>query len=443
MRALRHHAGRVEEPVQVTVEKLGPCQAKVHFTVPGAEFHGAVRRAMADAGRNVKMKGFRPGHVPPQVIERQFGQQIRQQAIEHFVRQAFEQAVKENELKVVGFQRVDLEKVSVLEGADFSHELEVSLRPEITLGAYKGLEIASELEPVMDQEVESAIVNLRQQQSRPEPAGDEGLPKDGVAVAKVEWLTGSGEVVLSRDVRVSPQSPTPGTDAAAFESALLGAKDGEVRDVAMTIPSDAGLAPELSGQAATTRVHVQQAYRLVPPTDEELYQLARVADQKAFEDLVRVRLTEAKADRENQRVEAALIERLIGEHAFELPAPMLEEQTQARLAQERKNLEAAGVPADTIDAQLEPHKDKARAAAERGLRALFLVQAVAEAEKLLVGREDMQQELSAIAARNQASVEEVTEYYRKNNLFDQMAIEILERKVRRFLRESAKITEPA
>jgi trigger factor len=119
--------------VQVTVEKLGPCQAKVHFTVPGPEFHGAVRRAMADAGRNVKMKGFRPGHVPPQVIERQFGKQIRQQAIEHFVRQAFEQAVKENELKVVGFQRLDFEKVAVLEGADFVHELEVSLRPEIAL----------------------------------------------------------------------------------------------------------------------------------------------------------------------------------------------------------------------------------------------------------------------------------------------------------------------
>lgn len=429
--------------MQVTVEKLGPCQAKVHFTVPGAEFHGAVRRAMADAGRNAKMKGFRPGHVPPQVIERQFGKQIRQQAIEHFVRQAFEQAVKENELKVVGFQRLDFEKLTVLEGADFSHELEVSLRPEITLGVYKGLEIASELEPVMDQEVESAIANLRQQQSRPDPAGEEGLPKDGVAVAKVEWLSASGEVVLSRDVRVSPQSPTPGTEAAAFEAALVGARDGEVRDVPMTLPADAGLAPELAGSQGTTRIHVQQAYRLVPPTDPELFQLAQVADHKALEDLVRLRLTEAKAERENQRVEAALVERLISEHAFELPPPMLEEQTRARLAQERKNLEAAGMPPESIDAELEPHQDKARAAAERGLRALFLVQAIAEAEKLLVSREDMQQELSAIAARNQASVEEVTEYYKKNNLFDQMAIEILERKVRRFLRESAKLTEPA
>jgi trigger factor len=377
------------------------------------------------------------------VIERQFGKQIRQQAIEHFVRQAFEQAVKENELKVVGFQRLDFEKVAVLEGADFVHELEVSLRPEIALGEYKGLEVQSELEPVMEPEVESAIANLRAQQSRPDPAGDEGLPKDGVAVAKVEWLSGTGEVVLSRDVRVSPQSPTPGVEAAAFEAALSGARDGEVRDVAMTFPADAGLPAELVGQPGTTRVHVQQAYRLVPPTDEDLWKLAQVEDQKGFEELVRRRLAEAKADRENQRVETVLVERLVGAHAFDLPAPMLEEQTRARLAQERRNLEAAGVPADQVDAQLEPHKDRARASAERGLRALFLVQAIAEKEQLLVGREDMQKELSAIAERNQASLDEVTEYYRKNNLFDQMAIEILERKVRRFLRESARITEPA
>jgi trigger factor len=72
--------------VQVTVEKLGPCQAKVSFTVPKEEFQGAVKRALGEAGRNVRMKGFRPGHVPPQVIERQFGTEVRRGAVEDFVR---------------------------------------------------------------------------------------------------------------------------------------------------------------------------------------------------------------------------------------------------------------------------------------------------------------------------------------------------------------------
>jgi trigger factor len=429
--------------VQVTVEKSGPCQAQVRFTVPSAEFQTAVRRALSEAGRNVRMKGFRPGHVPPQVIERQFGTQIRRDAAEHFVRQAFEQAVKEHSLRVVGFQRLDLEKLPLLEGTDLSEEFEVSLRPEFELGEYKGLAITSELEPVMDPEIDAAIENVREQQARPDPAGDLGLPNDGVALAKVEWVSAAGEVVLSRDgLRLSPKSPTPGVDPAAFETALAGAKDGETREVAMVFP-DEFEREELRGQPGTTRVVVSQAYRLIPPTDAELRQLFGVEDEPALKNVVRQKMEEAKVERENQRVESALLEQLLATHEFELPPRMLEEQTTARLGQVRQQLESQGTPADRLDEQVESQRDSARQAAARGLRALFLVQAIAEAEKLLVTREDMQRELEAIAQRNQAPIEEVNEYYKKNNLFDQMAIEILERKVRAFLRESARVEQPA
>jgi trigger factor len=428
--------------VQVTVEQLGPCQAKVHFTVPGDEFQGAMRRALAHAGRNVRMKGFRPGHVPPQVIEKQFGPQIKNDAIEHFVRQAFDQAVKENSLKVVGFQRVNLEEVKILEGADFSHQFEVSLRPEIQLGEYKGLAIESELEPVMDGEVEGALKNFRMQQSHPEPAGDDGLPADGMAIAKVEWLH-AGETVLSRDgLRLSPETPPPGVDPGEFRAALTGAKDGETRELAMVFPDEVEKA-ELRGQSGTCRVSVSQAYKMVPPGDEEVLRFFDAKDDAALKVIVREKIEEAKQEQENQRVEGALLEKLLATHEFDLPQMMVDEQTNARLAQAARQLEQQGVQKDKIAEQIEPQRDAARDAAVRGMRALFMVQTIGEKENLLVSRDDMQAELKTIAQRNDSSVEEVTEYYKKNNLFDQMALEILERKVRRFLRENAKVTVPA
>jgi trigger factor len=428
--------------VQVTVEQLGHCQAKVHFTVPGDEFQGAVRRALANAGRNVRMKGFRPGHVPQQVIEKQFGPQIRNDAIEHFVRQAFEQAVKENSLKVVGFQRVNLDEVKVLEGADFSHQFEVSLRPEIQLGEYKGLAIESELEPVMDGEVDSALTNFRAQQSHPEPAGDAGLPGDGMAIAKIEWLF-EGEPVLSRDgLRISPETPPPGVDPEEFKSAITGVKDGDTRELAMVFPDEVEKA-ELRGKSGTCRVSVSQAYRMVPPSDEEVMRFFEAKDDAALQAIVREKIAEAKQEQENQRIEAALLEKLLSTHEFDLPQMMLDEQTNARLAQAARQLEQQGVPKEKIAEQVEPQRDAARDASVRGMRALFMVQTIGEKESLLVTRDDMQAELKAIAQRNESTVEEVTEYYKKNNLFDQMALEILERKVRRFLRENAKISVPA
>lgn len=428
--------------MQVSVEKVGPCQAKVKFTVPGDEFQGTLRRALQNAGKNAKMKGFRPGHVPVQIIEKHYGVQIKNETIEYFVKQAFDQAVKENQLRVVGFQRVNLDEVKILEGTDFSHAFEVSLRPEFTLKEYKGVAVESQLEPVMDQEVDAAIENLKLQQSHPEPAGDEGLPETGMALAKVEWVV-DGNVLLTRDgLRVSPQSPTPGTEPEAFKQALTGAKDGETRDIAMTVPQDFDKA-ELRGKSGVTRIHVSQAYRLVPPSDEDLRKLVNVPDDAGLRKLVNEKLGEAKATQEHGRVENLILEELVKRHDYEIPAMLVEEQTKARVNQLKQQMAQQGVPQAEIDAQAATQTENARNAAARGVRTLFLMQAIAEKESLLVTREDMQAEVQSIAQRNQAKVEDVVKYYQDNNLLDQVAIEILERKVRRFLRENASIKEPS
>jgi FKBP-type peptidyl-prolyl cis-trans isomerase (trigger factor) len=101
-----------------------------------------------------------------------------------------------------------------------------------------------------------------------------------------------------------------------------------------------------------------------------------------------------------------------------------------------------GVPEAEIEPQVASQKAAARKTSEKGLRALFLMQTIAEKEKLLVSREDMEGELREIAQRNGASLEEVRKYYQEKRLWDAMAIELLERKVRAFLRANAKISVP-
>src|SRR4029077_1071402 len=129
-----------------------------------------------------------PGKVPPQILEKQLGPQVRGEAIEHFVRQAFDKAVADHQLKILGFQRVNMDEVKILDGVDWTCAFEVSLRPDIELGNYKGVEVDSELEGVVDVEITNAIENLKGQQSRPEAAGDDGVPENGMVLAKIEWL---------------------------------------------------------------------------------------------------------------------------------------------------------------------------------------------------------------------------------------------------------------
>lgn len=429
--------------MQVTVEKTGPCEAKVSFTVPHDEFQSEYQKGLKQAGSTVKMKGFRPGKVPVKVLEKSFGADVRRQALEQFFKQAYEKAVTENELKPVGHQRVPLDELELASGKDIEQSFEISLRPEFQLGTYKGLTVESELAPVMDQEIEAAIEDLRRQRATPEKAGDEGLPEDGVTVCKLEWKV-DGETIMAREgLRLSPLQPVPGNDPDAYTKALTGAKEGDVVEVPLTVPEDFDK-EDLRGKTGTSCFTIVEAYKLVMPSDEDIYKLLQVDNAEELNKVAKDRLTQAKIAQENGRQETILLEQLIAAHAdMDLPGAMLEAQAQGRTHALRQQLEQQGLDKDAIEAEVEKQAESIKKLVEKGLRAFFLVHAVADKEGIKLNQEDLNNELMNIANRNQASVEEVAKYYRENNLFEQMAIELTERKVRKYLREHAKVTEPS
>jgi trigger factor len=428
--------------VQVSVEKSGPCEAEVSFSVPRADFDREYQAALRASSKNVRLKGFRPGKVPAKILEKELGPQVRQHAIEHFVSRAYDQAVSENELQPVGHERIDVDSIELAEGQDLSHSFRVSLRPEFELGEYKGLEVQSELAPVLDQELDDAIADLRMQRSTPSalPEG-EGLPEDGQALCHLEWLV-DGEAILDREgLRLSPLVPPPGVDGEAFKAAMAGKAQGDTFELEMTVPEDFQ-DEEKRGAAGTCRVTLGECFQLTPPSDEELWELLGVASKAEFDEKARERLSEAKEQQENQRQETVLLEGLIDAHDFELPGMMVENQVTARKNQYAQQLMQGGVPAEELEAKVEESAAEIEEATRKSIRALFLVEGIAQKEELKVEEQDFQREVQAIAARHGAPVEAVVEHYQKNNLFPQLQIELLERKVRAFLRENAKITEP-
>lgn len=427
--------------MQVTVDKVGPCEAKVTFSVPRSDFDREYQAALQASGKRVRLKGFRPGKIPPKILEKEFGEQVRQTAIEHFMSRAFDQAVEENELKPVGHERVRMEDIELADGADLEHSFSVSLKPDFELGEYKGLEVTSELEPVMDEELEDAISDLRLQQSTPAPVGEDGIPEDGQAMCKIEWVCGE-ETVLDRDgLRLAPLAAPPGVDADDFKAALMGAQSGHAFELAMTIPDD--FEPEQHrGQAATCKVTVTEAFRMEPPVDEELWKILGVESQTDFDETARTRMGEAKQQQENNRQETVLLEALIAAHDFEVPAKLVENQLEQRKGHLRQQMAQGGLPEDQHEAEIEKQLPEIEAATLKAVRALFLVGAVAEKEEIQVEEAEMIGELQAVAQRHGAKYEDVVEHYRQHGLFQQLQIELLERKVRAFLRENAKITEP-
>ncbi|MCP3917819.1 MAG: trigger factor [bacterium] len=426
--------------MEVTVDKSSSSLAKISFVVPGEELEREVSNGLRQASQSVRMKGFRPGKVPARVLEKRFGEQVRNDVREHFLRKAYQEAVQEHELRPMTHPRVTPEDIAEAEDGGLRCNFELPLRPTVELPDYKGLAIDSELEPVMDQHIDNAIDEIKRSQSTPEPAED-GIGEEGMVVCEVKFRHGEEEVFSREGLRLNRQTPPPGVEPEAFAEKLLGAKEGDEIEFTMTLP-DTLENEEARGKEGTCVVVVNEAYDLIEPTEERIFELLEVEDQDSLKTKVRERLEEASQERERGRLEGALLDQLIAATDIELPEPLLEDQTRNRLAQLAQRMESQDVPKEEIEKQLEEQKATAREEAEKGLRALLIVEAIGEKEELLVTNEEMEAELASIAERNEATVDEVREYYGKNNLGQQMAIEILERKVRGFLRDSAEVRIP-
>lgn len=430
------------EGFDVEVERHDDGTAKVSFTVSAAEFDRAVARGLQSIGRRTRMKGFRQGKVPAQVLEKQFGDEVRREALQHFLNHAYDEAVKKHELRPAAHPRVDLDQLAVERGQPFSYDFRVFLRPEVKLGDYKGLEIERRKVAVSDEEVEAALADLRRQRARAEAAGDAGLPADGMAICRLSFfLEGGVEPLLERDnIRLSPKTAPGGIDPAEFERRLTGVKDGGEVEIPLTFPEEFP-DPQAHGKEGHCRVTVRQAFRIVPPTEEELHKLLEVEDDAAMKALARQRIAEAKENEERARLESELLDQVIEQHDLKLPAEYVEEQVQAKAEETRRNLVAQGVAAEAAAAQVDEQLPDFRASTEKALRAVYLLEEIARVEDLKITQEELSSELGAIAARNNATVEEVRKYYQENRMFSQLALELLERKVRKFLRESADIRE--
>ncbi len=425
--------------MQVTVERTGPCVARVSFTVPATDYDGEVARLLKQAASQSKMKGFRPGHVPSALVEKQHWKEIRHEARQRFLNEAYQKAVEGEKLRPLAHPRVDLGEPSPLSGLPFSFTFELSLRPDFTLGEYKGQAVDSKPEQVSDEKVEQAIENIKQQQARPEPAGDAGLPENGMALCRVELFCDDKSVFVRDGLRLGPDTSMPGMDQATYKQKMIGAKDKDSFDVDLTFPGDFEV-ESARGKLGRCHVSVEQAFLVVLPDRAEVMRSLGQENEESFLAFVRERLAEALKEQEDRRVENVIIDRLIDGHAFDLPESMVTEQIHARQEQLRKELTDGGASAEKAAEQITGQEAATREAAIRTSRGYFLIEAIAQKESIQVTEEELLSELRGIAQRNRASLEDVTEYYKKNNLLGQVAMELVERRVRRMLRESAKIT---
>jgi trigger factor len=428
--------------MDVQVVESGPCRRTLTIKLTPAQVREHLAQVFQSAARQVNMKGFRSGQVPRKVLEKRFGPAILTEAKQSLVQRSFDDACRERGLVPVSqpvLEGLGEEPLDEAKGLEF--QIHVDIRPQFDLGGVQGLEITSEPTDVTDQDVQGALGELARQKRTLETV-DSPIADGDFLKADVVHLDAAGKTALERKgIQLNTNIPIAGTDPQAFQGALVGKAPGDEVELELTFPDNFDRT-ELRGSKGKVRVHVHQVLRVQDaPLDDELAKSFDFESLDALTTVLRQRIGEEKVRSELVRQEEELLRLIAEDHPFELPRKMVEEQAAAHRRSLEARMKQNGMQEPEIQSRLDEAKVQLEQDAERRVRMFFLVEKIAREHKIFVTEGDVDVELRNIAAHNNVSVDEVREHYERNRSLGDLRLAVLERKVREFLRGSAKITD--
>jgi trigger factor len=429
--------------MEVQVVDSGPCRKTVSISIPPEKVREHLESVYQSAANQVQMKGFRPGKVPRKLLEQKFGPAILSEAKESLINNSFNDALREHRLAVVGSPRIDGVRDEPLDPAGkLEFQVHVDVRPEFELGEVRGIGIKRMSTAVTDEDLESALRQITDQKRKLQPTDDPIEDGDFVKVDVVYVLDKAPEPIKEqKGLQLNTNIPIAGTDPQVFAAKLRGASRGDTRAIPITFPPTFEVAAA-RGQTGEARLTILDTLRIMaPPLDDELARQLDFDSLDALKGHLSERIGKEKERLEKLRQEDEMIRKLMDDYPFDVPSSLVEDQVKHMLASFEQQLKQSGAPAEEIEKRIEEAKPQAQKDAETRVRVFFLLDAIARKEKVFVTEGDVEAEIRTIAAQNNATAEQVWAHYEKHKLLADLRVGIMERKVRDFLRESAKITD--
>ena len=390
-----------------SVEKKEKSTVELTIQVEADAFEAAVQKAYEKERKNIGVPGFRKGKAPRKIIEGMYGTGVfYEEAINQVYPGAYAQAVEEQKLDDVGYPKIEIVEVGK-DGLTF--KALVSVRPEVKLGAYKGLTAAKDVAKVTDKDVDEELKPYIDRATRLVSV-DRAAQNGDTVVIDFEGFDngeafegGKGE---NYDLKLGSGSFVPG-----FEEQLVGTKAGDEKDLDITFPEN--YHPGLAGKAVVFHVKVKEVKEpQAPVVDDEF-----AKDVSEFEtmDAFRKSLAEKIADRRSKQADAdfenQVLEQLIEDMECEIPDGMVDVQLDRLMEDYAMRLQSQGISMEDYQKMMGVNGDivreSARPSALRQVQMQLALTAVADAENIEVTDEEVQAEIDRLAKQYNIDVEQV------------------------------------
>ena len=420
-------------------EKLEKSRVALTIEASAEEFEAAVNKAYLKMRGKINVPGFRVGKAPRKIIEKMYGEEVfYEEAVNIILPDAYEDAIKEQKLDVVGYPEVELESCTK-DGVVF--KCTVAVYPEVKLGQYKGLEAPKAEVKVAAADVNARLKEMADRNSRLVSV-ERAVKKGDTADIDFEGFDngvafdgGKGE---NFDLEIGSGSFVPG-----FEEQLIGMKAGEEKDIDITFPEN--YAPELAGKPVVFHVKVNEVkVKEVPAVDDEFAKDVSEFDTlKELKADIKKKMTAERTEAAQRAFEDVLMAKVAEGVEAEIPHEMVELQAERMMEQFKQQLAAQGIPFDqylkmTGTTEADFRKQADGPAAEQ-VKMDLAVEAIIKAEGLEATDEDVENELKNVAEKYGMDLETVKKYLRPEDVKEQ----VIREKAVKVVADSAVAVAPA
>ena len=390
--------------MQVSLSARGALERRLEVAVPAAEVTQEFEQRLKRVARSARLKGFRPGKAPLPVVRKQFGEQVHAEVVDHLIRSCLAQALREQNLTPAGGPRI--EPIAIAPGAELKFAAVFEIMPEVRVNPPEGTEISRPSAVVTEADIDAMVESMRRQRAQFSPVDRPAELTDRVTVDYTGLMDGkSFEGGDAADVTLVLGNKQ---NRPELESALMGARAGETRQVNVTFPADMSNAT-LAGKSAELSVSVKQVeVQSLPPVDEAFCRSFGIEDGsvETLRAEVRASMERELADLVRGRLRVQVLDALYAQNPLEVPRTLIDEQVQQMQLDAARNMgvrEASQLP------PREPFEDPARRRAALGL----ILGQIIRSEGLQPDRQRVEERLEELAS-NYPNPEEARSAYRRS-----------------------------
>ena len=415
--------------MSLQLEKLEKNMAKLTIEVPAEEFEKAIQEAYQKDKNRITLPGFRKGKAPRKMIEKMYGAGVfYEDAANILIPRAYDEALKECEETIVSRPTIDITQIEA--GKPFIFTAEVALKPEVTLGEYKGVEVPKTEIQVTDEEIQAEVDKERENNSRTIDVDDRGVEKGDLIKldfdGSVDGVPFQGGKAEDYPLTVGSGSFIPG-----FEDQLIGAKIGEEMEVKVTFPEDYH-AEDLKGKEAVFKCTVKAIQvKELPEADDEFAKDVSEFDTLAeYREDIKKNLTEKKEAAAKREKETAAVAKAVENAQMEIPDAMVDEQVRRMADDFTRRMESQGITmqqymqftgmdADKLLEQMKPE-------ALKRIQNSLVLEAVAKAENIEISDERLDEEIAKMAESYKMEADKLKELmgdYEKEQMKNDLAIQ--------------------